>query len=37
VFVPMVVAMVHHMRPKPHERELMRCSCAIGTPANATA
>jgi hypothetical protein len=28
VFVPMVVAMVLHMRPKPAERALMRCSCA---------
>ena len=28
VFVPMVVAMVRHMRPRPEERALMRCSCA---------
>jgi hypothetical protein len=28
VFVPMVVAMVQHMRPRPAERALMRCSCA---------
>jgi hypothetical protein len=28
VFVPMVVAMVLHMRPRPAERALMRCSCA---------
>jgi hypothetical protein len=28
VFVPMVVAMVLHMRPKPAERALMQCSCA---------
>ncbi|MGH3760477.1 hypothetical protein [Actinophytocola sp.] len=28
VFGPMVVAMVLHLRPHPHERELMRCSCA---------
>lgn len=33
VFAPMVVAMVLHMRPKPHERALMRCSCAVGAPA----
>jgi hypothetical protein len=29
VFVPMVVAMILHMRPKPQERALMRCSCAV--------
>jgi hypothetical protein len=29
VFIPMVVAMVHHMRPQPEERALMRCSCAL--------
>jgi hypothetical protein len=28
VFVPMVVAMVLHMRARPAERALMRCSCA---------
>lgn len=28
VFIPMVVAMVHHMRPRPAEAEQMRCSCA---------
>jgi hypothetical protein len=28
VFVPMVVAMVLHLRPRPAERALMRCSCA---------
>jgi hypothetical protein len=33
VFVPMVVAMVLHLRPRPQERALMRCSCAIRTPA----
>lgn len=33
VFTPMVVAMVYHMRPKPYERELMRCTCAVGSPA----
>ena len=29
VFVPMVVAMVLHMRPRPAERALMRCTCAV--------
>jgi len=28
VFIPMVVAMVLHLRPKPDELEEMRCSCA---------
>lgn len=28
VFVPMVVAMVLHMRPRPEERALMDCNCA---------
>jgi hypothetical protein len=28
VFVPMVVAMVYHLRPNTEERRLMRCSCA---------
>ena len=27
VFVPMVMAMVYHMRPKPEELASMRCSC----------
>ncbi|GAB3463487.1 hypothetical protein [Actinophytocola sediminis] len=27
VFVPMVVAMVYHLRPRPAEIEQMRCSC----------
>ena len=27
VFVPMVVAVVQHLRPRSHERALMRCSC----------
>jgi hypothetical protein len=35
VFVPMVVAMVVHMRPRPAERALMRCSCATRVPATA--
>ncbi|MEV0677462.1 hypothetical protein AB0I60_13170 [Actinosynnema sp. NPDC050436] len=29
VFVPMVVAMVLHMRPTPAERARMRCTCAV--------
>lgn len=29
VFVPMVVAMVLHRRPRPEERNLMRCTCAV--------
>jgi hypothetical protein len=37
VFVPMVVAMVQHLRPRPHERALMRCSCAPRIPAAASA
>ncbi|HET9140810.1 hypothetical protein [Actinophytocola sp.] len=28
VFVPMVIAVIYHLRPRPAERELMRCSCA---------
>ncbi|GAA1289255.1 hypothetical protein [Saccharothrix xinjiangensis] len=35
VFVPMVVAMVLHMRPTREERAGMRCSCAL--PVGATA
>ncbi|SFB25387.1 hypothetical protein SAMN05216266_10723 [Amycolatopsis marina] len=34
VFVPMVVAMVYHLRPRPDESALMRCSC---TPRSARA
>jgi hypothetical protein len=34
VFIPMVIAMYYHLRPKPEERTLMRCSC---TAAPATA
>ena len=34
VFVPMVVAMVYHLRPRPAELAQMRCSCR---PAAATA
>jgi hypothetical protein len=34
VFIPMVVAMYYHLRPRPEERTLMQCSC---TPATATA
>jgi len=34
VFIPMVVAMVYHRRPRSAEAELMRCSCArVLTPA----
>ncbi|CCH30579.1 hypothetical protein ABZ816_39820 [Actinosynnema sp. NPDC047251] len=33
VFVPMVVAMVMHLRPTPAEREQMRCTCAVPTAA----
>jgi hypothetical protein len=29
VFIPMVVAMVYHLVPSPHERAAMRCSCAL--------
>ncbi|MDH2424470.1 hypothetical protein [Sphaerisporangium sp. TRM90804] len=28
VFIPMVIAMVYHLRPRPAERAKMRCSCA---------
>jgi hypothetical protein len=35
VFAPMVVAMVLHLRPRPEERALMRCSCAPAVPAGA--
>nr|WP_042180195.1 hypothetical protein [Kibdelosporangium sp. MJ126-NF4]CEL14249.1 FIG00816176: hypothetical protein [Kibdelosporangium sp. MJ126-NF4]CTQ88617.1 FIG00816176: hypothetical protein [Kibdelosporangium sp. MJ126-NF4] len=31
VFVPMVFAMVYHVRPRPDERARMRCSCAMAT------
>jgi len=37
VFVPMVVAMVLHMRPRPAERALMRCSCGGRALAGAAA
>lgn len=36
VFVPMVIAMYHHLRPKAAERAAMRCSCrpaAVGATA----
>ena len=29
VTIPMVIAMVYHLRPRPAERSLMRCSCAL--------
>ncbi|MFC7545954.1 hypothetical protein [Plantactinospora sp. GCM10030261] len=32
VFVPMVVAVLHHVRPNPAEARAMRCACA-GRPA----
>lgn len=36
VFIPMVVAMVYHRRPRTAEAELMRCACArVLTPAGA--
>lgn len=37
VFVPMVVAMVVHLRPRPAERALMTCSCVSRVPAVAPA
>ena len=37
VFVPMVVAMVQHLRPRPAERALMTCSCAGRSLAGASA
>jgi hypothetical protein len=39
VFVPMVVAMVRHLRPRSDELALMRCTCAkrATAPAQATA
>jgi hypothetical protein len=30
VFVPMVIAMMLHLRPNAQERSEMRCSCAVG-------
>lgn len=27
VFIPMMIAMYYHLRPKPEERTLMRCTC----------
>lgn len=35
VFVPMVVAMVLHMRPTPQERSEMQCTCALPVHASA--
>ncbi|MBC6450535.1 hypothetical protein [Actinokineospora xionganensis] len=32
VFVPMVVAMIAHLRPRPEERAEMVCSCAAPVP-----
>lgn len=37
VFVPMVVAMIKHMWPKPEERALMTCSCARPALSSASA
>lgn len=37
VFLPMVVAMVYHLRPRPVERALMTCSCVPKVPAGASA
>jgi hypothetical protein len=37
VFVPMVVAMYHHLRPRPAELELMACSCRPRAAITATA
>lgn len=37
VFVPMVVAMYHHMFPAPEEAAHMRCSCAVHRPASVLA
>jgi hypothetical protein len=37
VTVPMVVAMVYHLRPTPAERAAMTCSCAHVAPATAIA
>jgi hypothetical protein len=34
VFIPMVIAMYYHLRPRPEERTLMRCTC-ITAPATA--
>lgn len=33
VFLPMVVAMLHHLWPSAAEAAAMRCSCAVGRPA----
>jgi hypothetical protein len=35
VFIPMVVAMVLHRRPRPEERSQLRCTCAAVAPAPA--
>jgi hypothetical protein len=36
VFVPMVVAMVYHLRPRPEEAAMMRCSCSRAATRPAT-
>lgn len=33
VFIPMVIAMYYHLRPKPEERLLMSCTCTAPAPA----
>ncbi len=33
VFIPMVVAMYYHLRPRPQERTLMHCNCVPATAA----
>lgn len=37
VFVPMVIAMYHHMFPSAGEQAQMRCSCAVHRPATVLA
>ncbi|OZM71918.1 hypothetical protein CFN78_17355 [Amycolatopsis antarctica] len=37
VFIPMVVAMVYHLRPKPEDVALMRCTCGTGAARRAEA
>lgn len=34
VFIPMVVAMYYHLRPKPEERSLMQCNCVAPAAAH---
>ncbi|HEY0451211.1 hypothetical protein [Actinophytocola sp.] len=37
VFIPMVVAIVKHLRPTPADQALMKCTCATFAPATAGA